>query len=227
VYDDSSDWHTVSSSVGTAERVEDLEEDFEVAVSERVGAQYDGGDVGWSSTAQEKFLQASSGTTDEALQQHLKANYDAGALAKLTNIDLTNTQVTDAAVAALANTCPGLQVICLNNTHVTDAAATALANARPGLEVITLDNTQVTDAAVTALANACPDLQVIFLSNTQVTPSLAKWWLNDANAELKQHPDYGGTIDDFHKQLRLVTNMRKKGRARRSEKRRWPARTDR
>jgi hypothetical protein len=186
VYDDSSDWHTVSSGGGTEERVEGLEEDVEAALVERARAQWKGEDVGWGSPAEEAYLNARPGATDEELQQHLNANYDVDARAKLQVIYLDKTQVTDAAVATLASACPRLHYI-------------------------GLDNTQVTDAAATALASACPFLKYIGLSYTQVTPSLAKCWDNYATAENKQHPIYGGTIDDFRKQLRRVTNMRRKG----------------
>jgi Leucine-rich repeat (LRR) protein len=199
-----------------AERVGGLKADEEVAFEERMKAQWNGEDVGWSSLAEETNLQAPPGTTDEKLKQHLKANYDADTLAKLQNIDLSNTQVTDAAVTALANACPGLQSIVLSDTQVTDAGATALASACPGLRSIVLSNTQVTDAAATALAKGCPGLQHIDLSNTQVTPSLAKWWDSDVTAEDKQHPRYGGTIADFRKQLRRVTNKKQgKGKKKR------------
>jgi hypothetical protein len=216
VYDESSEWHTVSSSVGTDERVDDLKEDESVAVRERVRAQYNGEDVGWSSLAEEEALHAPPGTTDEELKQHLKANYDPDTLAELKVINLTNTKVTDATTTTLANACPGLQGIDLTNTQVTDAAVTALAKGCPGLQSISLDNTQVTDTTTTALAKGCPGLRAIDLTNTQVTPSLAKVWTNDADAEQKQHPLYGGTIDDFRKQLRRVTNKKKgKGKKKR------------
>jgi hypothetical protein len=87
------------------------------------------------------------------------------------------------------------------------------------LRFIVLTNTQVTDVAATALAKGCPGLQGIYLSNTQVTPSLAKVWSNNATTELKQHPHYGGTIADFRKQLRRVTN-KNQGKGKGKKKRR-------
>jgi hypothetical protein len=210
--------------------VEDLEEDERAVMVERVEAQWKGEAVGWSSLAEEEVLHAPPGTTDEEVMQHLDANYDPEARAKLQVIGLDNTQVTDAAVTvlakgcpdleliglyntqvtdaaatALAKGCPGLQFIGLYNTQVTDAAATALAKGCPGLQYIWLDSTQVTDAAATTLTNACPGLQTIDLRNTQVTPSLAKVWRSDATAEHKQHPFYGGTIKDFRWELNRIT----------------------
>jgi hypothetical protein len=173
------------------ERVEGLEEDDEAAWNERLAAQWKGEDVGWSSLADEENLHAPPGVTDEEVMQRLKANYDADARAELKAIFLFNTQVTDAAITALAKGCPGLRYIWL-------------------------DNTQVTDAAATVLAKGCPGLQHIGLYNTQVTPSLAKVWNDNATAEHKQHPGYGGTIADFHKQLRRVTD-KKKGKPKKNE----------
>jgi hypothetical protein len=218
VYDDSSEWHTVSSSVGTAERVEDLKEDESVAERERLRAQHNGEDVGWSSLANEEALQAPPDTTDEQLMRYLKVNYAPDALAKLLCINLGNTQVTDAAATALAKGCPGLQVIHLDNTQVTDAAVTALAKGCPGLQSISLDNTQVTDTTTTALAKGCPGLRAIDLTNTQVTPSLAKFWYNTTTAEYKQHPRYGGTIKDFRWQLNRITKKKKKGKGKKKRR---------
>jgi hypothetical protein len=199
-----------------AERVGGLKEDEEAALRERLEAQREGEDVGWTSPAEEKVLQAPPDTTDEELRQRLKANYNTDALAKLQAIFLSNTQVTDATATTLANACPGLHIIVLNNTQVTDVAVTTLAKGYPGLHTIYLYNTQVTDVAATALAKGCPGLGYINLANTQVTPSLANIWDNDATVENKQHPLYGGTIDDFRKQLRRVTNKKKgKGKKKR------------
>jgi hypothetical protein len=192
VYDDSSEWHTVSSSVGTDERVDDLEEDDEAAWDERLLAQWNGEDVGWGSLADEENLFAPPGVTDEEVMQRLKVNYDADARAEL-------------------------KAIFLFNTQVTDVTATTLAKGFPGLQVIDLSHTQVTDAAATVLAKGCPGLQHIGLYNTQVTPSLAKLWNNDTTwfPEQKQSPGYGGTMADFRKQLRRVTN--KKGKPKTNE----------
>ena len=71
-----------------------MEEDEEVAIVERVMAQWRDEAVGWSSLADEEGLHAPPGTTDEQLMRYLDANYDPDALAKLRFIDLTNTQVT-------------------------------------------------------------------------------------------------------------------------------------
>jgi hypothetical protein len=212
VYDDSSDWQTVSSSVGTDERVEDLEEDEDIALVERMKARDKGEDVGWSSLAEETLLHAPSDTTDEQLMRYLKVNYTPDALAKLQVIYLHTTQVTDATATALAKGCPDLQEFDLGNTQVTDAAATALAKGCPGLREFALYNTQVTDAAVTTLTKGCPDLHTINLANTQVTPSLAKFWSNDTIAENKQHPLFGGTIKDLRKQLNRITKKKAKGK---------------
>ena len=139
MYDDSSDWHTVSSSVGTDERVEDLKDVEAVAYRERMDAQYNGEDVGWSSLAEETVLQAPPGVTDEELQQYMKANYDADALAKLQAIFMSNTQVTDAGCAALAaalgsGALPALDNLNLCDTRLASAAAiSAVYAARDGL----------------------------------------------------------------------------------------------
>jgi hypothetical protein len=176
-----------------AERVGGLKDVTEAAFWERHRAQYNGEDVGWGCPTEEWALHAPPGATDKALRQHLDINYDPDARAKLKVIGLHSTQVTDAAAIALAIGCPGLLTI---NLH----------------------NTQVTDAAATALAKGCPGLRYIDLSNTQVTPSLAKCWSYDATAEQKQEQDtiYGGTIADFRKQLRRVTNKKQgKGKKKR------------
>jgi hypothetical protein len=123
VYDDSSEWHTVSSSIGTDERVDDLEDVELVAWQERWDALHNGEDVGWSSRAEETVLEAPQGATDEEVMPHLKANYTPDELAKLRVISLFNTQVTDVAVTALAKGCPSLRLIRLDKTQVTPSLA--------------------------------------------------------------------------------------------------------
>jgi hypothetical protein len=176
VYDDSSDWHTVSSSIGTEERVDDLEVDEREARRKRWLAQYTEEDVGWSSCMNKLWLHAPIGTTDESLEQHIRTYYNPDELAMMKNINLCDTQVTN--------------------------------------------------TGVSALANACPRLEHMGLTDTQVTPSLAKvWYDEDDEFKLllfKMAPDafnYGGTIDDFRKQLRRVTNQ-KTGKDKKKKKRR-------
>jgi hypothetical protein len=169
--------------------VDDLKEDEYAVAEERacqpwMPIQYEAG--GWSTRIVANYtlrpwrrleIVAPSETTDLELMQYLKANYDAELQLVVSWVSLRGTHVTDAAVTALANTCPGLQ-------H------------------IDLDRTQVTDAAATALANACPGLQSIHLRNSQVTHSLAKWWDNDTTTDGNCYND--GTIADFRWEMRRV-----------------------
>jgi hypothetical protein len=229
VYDDSSEWHTVSSSVGTDERVDDLKEDESVAMEEYLDAR----DV-WSSGSDVFSLHAPSGVTNEVLVHHLKLNYFAEGLAVLQLINLSDTQVTDTTVVMLANACPGLKNV-------------------------NLINTQVTDISATAFASACPDLRIICLAKSQVTPSLAKQWFSEEaravhfqyvsstgqgmllseearagrfkmEKPIMQHPlyeevlqkvessYYGGTIADFRWELNRITKKKKKGKGKKKRR---------
>ena len=74
-------------------------------------------------------------------------------------------QITDAGAIALAK-CPFLTEIRLANTQITDAGVEALANSCTNLTLICLNGcTQVTDEGVQALAR-CKYLQKIELRNT-------------------------------------------------------------
>jgi hypothetical protein len=146
VYDDSSDWQTVSSSIGTDERVDDLEEDEEVARVEWVRAQNEGEDialVGWSSHDEvdkigNRLFVARRGATDEELRRHLVANYTKGELTMLKNIDLQRTAITDVGLSMIACMCPGLCCINLCYTDVTDVGLALLYEACPILSATLL-----------------------------------------------------------------------------------------
>eukprot|EP00937_MAST-01D_sp_MAST-1D-sp2_P004759 g4759.t1 len=82
------------------------------------------------------------------------------------------TNITDAAVEALAQRCPGITIIGLNGcTNTTDAAVEALAQRCPGITIIGLNGcTNITDAAVEALAQRCPGITIIDLEGcTNIT----------------------------------------------------------
>jgi hypothetical protein len=181
---------SLASGVGTDERVDSLVDDETEVLKERLKAQARGESTGWSSRANwssltdEESLIAPPGTTDEEMLQHLRCNYDPDELTMLETIDVSNTQITDIAAIHIISKCPRLIIIYLLGTKVTDKTATAV--------VI-----------------ACPNLYSIDLEKTQVTRSLAKSWTNTSSAKVKQHTSYGGTIADFHKKLRHVTDKKK------------------
>jgi hypothetical protein len=85
------------------------------------------------------------------------------------NIDLENTQVTNAGAAVLAKECSSLQRVDLKDTQISDTGAIALADGCSSLQRVYLDNTQVSNTGVIALARRCSGLQNIGLANTQVT----------------------------------------------------------
>jgi Leucine-rich repeat (LRR) protein len=87
-----------------------------------------------------------------------RANTAGGGLANLMELDLSNTQVTDAGLVHLKGLI-SLWKLDLSGTQVTDAGLkhmTALAN----LRYILLDRTQVTDAGVKELKQALPSLTI-------------------------------------------------------------------
>ena len=88
----------------------------------------------------------------------------------LTEIQLSNTQVTDAGVRALAYSLRKILThMNLNDcTQVTDTGVQALSRCEH-LEKIELRNTQVTDTGVQKLADRCNKLKHIDLNGTQVT----------------------------------------------------------
>ena len=73
--------------------------------------------------------------------------------------------VTDAAVIALANGCPGLSSANLGRCYnLTDAAIIALANGCPALSTVNLRCcSNLTDASIIALATGCPRLSSVHL----------------------------------------------------------------
>ena len=88
-------------------------------------------------------------------------------LGSLSQLDISNTGVTDKGVKALAAS-PDLKVLNIGETGVTDKGVIALAAAAPNLQTLNLHDTGVTDEGVKALA-ANPNLKVLDIRDTRVT----------------------------------------------------------
>ncbi|KNC55804.1 uncharacterized protein AMSG_12426 [Thecamonas trahens ATCC 50062] len=97
----------------------------------------------------------------------------AGGCPNLTTLNLYNcSNITDAAVVALAGGCPNLTFLGLENcSNITDAAVVALAGGCPNLTTLNLSScSNITDAAVVAVADGCPKLTSLILrSCTKLT----------------------------------------------------------
>jgi hypothetical protein len=90
---------------------------------------------------------------------------EAGSSAR--NVSLAGcNKVTDAGIANLARSCPGLTEVALGGcTKVTDTSIAVLARSCPGLAVVKLYNSQVTDAGIADLARSCAGLTDINIRN--------------------------------------------------------------
>ncbi len=106
----------------------------------------------------------------------------AGSLAEL---DLSDTKITDAALASIAKL-PRLTWLNLNNTAVSDAGVAHL-KTLTNLSYLNLHSTNVSDAALTSLA-PLRKLRQVYLWKTRVTPSQAATFA-------KSIPDLKVTID--------------------------------
>eukprot|EP00966_Prymnesium_polylepis_P209413 4851062-Prymnesium_polylepis.1 len=98
-------------------------------------------------------------------QQHCAAARDAKAVLVQCRMSDWSRSIDDAAVAALAASCPQLSSLDLCECdRITDAAVTALAASCPQLSSLDLAGcTSITDAAVDALAASCPQLSSLGL----------------------------------------------------------------
>ena len=76
-----------------------------------------------------------------------------------THLDLTDTQVTDVGLEALAPL-TNLKWLYLSGTQVTDVGLAALAASLTNLKWLYLAGTQVTDAGLAALRKALPNCQI-------------------------------------------------------------------
>ncbi|KNC46467.1 uncharacterized protein AMSG_12461 [Thecamonas trahens ATCC 50062] len=86
----------------------------------------------------------------------------------LTTLDLFScSNITDAAVVAVAGGCPNLTTLNLFScSNITDAAVVAVAGGCPNLTTLYLEYcSNITDAAVVALAGGCPNLTTLGLDN--------------------------------------------------------------
>lgn len=92
-------------------------------------------------------------------------------LIHLEAVDLTGSQITDAALVHLARL-PELQELNIANTRVTDAGFTSIGR-MPRLNTLVICNTAITDRGLAALGD-CSQFDVLDLSNTAITDESAK-----------------------------------------------------
>lgn len=91
----------------------------------------------------------------------------AAAFPDCRSLTLNSTGITDASLARIAESCPGLYILRVSGTSVSDVGVAALTN-QPELYELDLARTQITDAALSELSK-WPRLQTLSLAGTGIS----------------------------------------------------------